>query len=209
MGQDGAEFRRLSDAPHPLAPGQLVRWAWAFYLALALAAVVWIGVREGPIRRELFLGETLAAVGIDLSLGVGAGLGLVALWGAVCRRPLARELEARLAAAIGSLGSVEVVALAILSGFAEELFFRGAVQRAWGLVPAALTFALLHTGRGRAFLLWTAFAAIAGFAFGALVALRGTLAPAIVAHALVNAVNLRRLAQPFRDRLPTLNAGDP
>jgi len=54
------------------------------------------------------------------------------------------------------------VALAVLSGFAEELFFRGAVQGAFGWLPATLAFAVLHSGPGKAFRLWILFAAIAG-----------------------------------------------
>jgi uncharacterized protein len=82
----------------------------------------------------------------------------------------------------------------VLSGFAEELFFRGAVQGAIGWLPATLAFALLHTGPGRAFRLWTLFALLAGLLFGALMELRGNLLGPVVAHFLVNAVNLWRLA---------------
>jgi len=98
-------------------------------------------------------------------------------------------------AALGPLQPGEAVALAVLSGFAEELFFRGAVQGAFGWLPATLAFAVLHSGPGKAFRLWTLFAAVAGLVFAGLTVWRGNLLAPIVGHFLVNAVNLGRLAR--------------
>jgi membrane protease YdiL (CAAX protease family) len=182
-----------TSAPAPPAPGRLYRLAWGLYMALALAGAVWIGFREGVIPLRLFLDPR--QWWLDLLLGLGAGLLLLGLWkGAERAFPLAQELENQLGAVLGPLGRSEVIALAVLSGFAEELFFRGAVQGAIGWLPATLAFALLHTGPGRAFRLWTLFALLAGLLFGGLMELRGNLLAPVVAHFLVNAVNLWRLA---------------
>ena len=56
-------------------------------------------------------------------------------------------------------------------------------------------FAALHTGRQRGLWIWTLFALIAGLLFGGLVLLAGNLLPAVIAHFVVNAVNLSRLAR--------------
>ena len=88
----------------------------------------------------------------------------------------------------------EIVALALLSGFAEELFFRGAVQGAWGWLPATVLFTLLHTGPGSTYKAWTAFAGVAGLALAGLMLWRGNLLAPILAHVVVNAVNLNQLA---------------
>lgn len=182
-----------TSAPAPPAPGRLYRLAWGLYMALALAGAVWIGFREGVIPLRLFVDPR--QWWLDLLLGVGAGLLLLGLWkGSERVFPLARELEDQLGAVLGPLGRSEVIALAVLSGFAEELFFRGAVQGAIGWLPATLAFAVLHTGPGRAFRLWTLFALLAGLLFGGLMELRGNLLGPVVAHFLVNAVNLWRLA---------------
>lgn len=186
-----------------LEPGRLYRFAWGFYLMIALAGALWIGLRQGVIPSSLFFdpGEWW----IDLGLGTGAGAGLLAFWwGAERAFPLARELGDRLAALLGPVSTAEAVALALLSGFAEELFFRGAVQGAWGWVAATLLFALLHSGPGPAFRFWTFFAVIAGAIFGGLMVWRGNLLGPMVGHFLVNAVNLSRLASRGRDsaRLP-------
>ena len=111
------------------------------------------------------------------------------------RVPRARALEAQIAGLLGPLQPVEAVALALLSGFAEELFFRGAMQAAWGWVPATLVFALLHAGPGPAYRIWTVFALVAGLLFAAVVEWRGNVSAAVLAHVLVNTVNLQRLSR--------------
>ena len=190
-------------SPIPLEPGRVYRFAWLLYLGMALAASLWIGLREGVVPLSLFV--DVRRWWVDLGLGVAAGLLLLAVWwGAGRAFALARDLEGQLAQLLGTISTGEALALAVLSGFAEELFFRGAVQGAWGWLPASILFALLHSGPGRAFRLWTLFAAIAGLLFGGLMAWRGNLLAPIVGHMLVNAVNLRRLASQAGDsvRLP-------
>jgi membrane protease YdiL (CAAX protease family) len=182
----------------PLAPGRLYRFAWSLYLFMALAGILWIGVRQGRIPLALFVAPD--RWWLDLGLGLGAGLLLLALWwGAERVFPLARDLEARLAGLLGAITLSEAVGLALLSGFAEELFFRGAVQGTLGWVGATVLFGLLHSGPGKAFRLWTLFALLAGLILGGLMVWRGNLLGPFVGHFLVNAVNLRRLASRVGD----------
>lgn len=178
-------------------PGQIYRLAWILYLVLAVVGAIWVGWRRGSIPLELFI--DLDGWWIDLGLGVGAGLLLIGVW-EVARYifPLARELERSIAKILSSVDVSEAVALAILSGFAEELFFRGAVQGAFashGWFWAAILFAVLHTGSGKAFRLWTVFAFIAGVVLGLLMHWRGNLLAPVVGHMVVNGVNLTRIAR--------------
>lgn len=176
------------------APGRLYRLAWSLYLFMAVGGAVWIGWRRGVIPLSLFF--DVRTWWLDLLLGVAAALLLLGVWiGAERTVPLARELDDQILAALGPLQPGEVVALAVLSGFAEELFFRGAVQGAFGWLPATLAFAVLHSGPGKAFRLWTLFAAVAGLVFAGLTVWRGNLLAPIAGHFLVNAVNLGRLAR--------------
>ncbi|MGB3563468.1 MAG: type II CAAX endopeptidase family protein [Thermoanaerobaculia bacterium] len=171
--------------------------AWAFYLILAISGVVWIGWRDGSVRLGHFFNPETWWV--DTATGVGAAGLLLALWEAGRRIfPTARQLEHRLAELLGPIDLSEVVALALLSGFAEELFFRGAVQGSWGWLPATVLFALLHTGPGPAFRLWTLFAAVAGMVLAALMIWRGNLLAPVVAHGLLNGINLARLVKSER-----------
>jgi membrane protease YdiL (CAAX protease family) len=189
--------------PSPAPPGRLYRFAWGLYLVLALGGILWIGAQRGIIPLSLFVDAD--RWWLDLGLGVGSGLLLLSVWwGAERRFPLAKEVEARLASALGPLTVSEAVGLALLSGFAEELFFRGAVQQALGWIAATLLFGLLHSGPGRELRLWALFALVAGGVFGGIMAWRGNLLGPVVGHVLVNAVNLRRLASRSGDsvRLP-------
>lgn len=168
------------------------RFAWIFYLIVAVAGALWIGWQQGAIQPAIFLNpETWW---LDAALGAATGGLLVAFWRVVRQRlASARELERQLAELLGPLGRHEIVGLALLSGFAEELFFRGAVQGTWGWLPATVLFTLLHTGPGRAYRAWTAFAGVAGLALAGLMLWRGNLLAPVIAHVVVNAVNLDRL----------------
>jgi membrane protease YdiL (CAAX protease family) len=178
----------------PARSSALYRLAWIFYLALAVAGALWIGLERGPNAARLFVVPRQLA--LDVAAGLAAALVLGGGWWLARRgTSLAGELERRLASVLVGVGAPELVALALLSGFAEELFFRGAVQGAWGPVAATLLFALLHNGRGREFRLWSLFALLAGATFAALTVWRGTLLPAMLAHVVVNHFGLRRLAR--------------
>ena len=183
------------ETPPEAVPGdQLYRIAWVFYLFLAIGGALWVGARDGTIPLALFVDP--AGWWIDLGLGVAAGGLLLGLWQAGLKLlRSAGELEAKLAEMLRGVEAPEVIALALLSGFAEELFFRGAVQSAWGWPIATLLFALLHVGPGAAFRSWTLFAALAGLIFAGLMEWRGNLLSPVLAHVLVNAVNLGRLAR--------------
>ena len=181
-------------APEALPGDQLYRIAWVFYLFLAIGGALWVGARSGTIRLELFVDA--AGWWVDLGLGLAAGGLLLLLWQAGLRLlPSASSLESKLGEILKGVDTPEVIALALLSGFAEELFFRGAVQGAWGWPLATLLFALLHVGPGAAFRSWTVFAGVAGLLFAMLMLWRGNLLAPVVAHVLVNAINLGRLTR--------------
>lgn len=181
---------------------RLYRVAWVVYLLLAIAGAIWMGLAADDGGGGLAVARFVdpATWWVDLLWGLAAGAALLGLWLAGrALLPLARELERAIGAILDGLSPSDAFALALISGFAEELFFRGAVQGSWGVVAATVLFALLHTGPGRPFLLWTAFALVAGAVFGGLALLRGNLLAPIVAHVAVNAVNLTRLAKSTRD----------
>lgn len=187
-----------------MPPGRLYRLGWVVYLLMAVAGILWIGFRlDGPIPLSLFVDRR--GWWLDLLLGIGSGLVLLGIWWSAERLfPLARQLEDQLAAVLGALSAPEAFGLAVISGLAEELFFRGAVQGQWGWLPATVLFAVLHSGPGRAFRLWTLFAVLAGALFGGLMLWRGNLLAPVIGHFLVNGVNLRRLTSRGSDsaRLP-------
>jgi membrane protease YdiL (CAAX protease family) len=194
------EAQREQESTH------VVKAAWAFYLLLAVGGVVWVGSREGAIPLALFVDT--GSWWIDVAAGLGCGGLLLAAWNLGLRRlGAAHDLEDRLAELLGPLTVDQALVLAFFSGVAEELFFRGAVQGSWGWLWATLLFALLHTGPGLSLGLWSAFAAVAGGLFGALMLWRGNLLAPMLAHFSINAVNLYRLGRAARAATESAAAG--
>lgn len=178
-----------------------------FYLLLATAGTLWLGWQRGRLGLGLFVAP--GGWGIDLGAGIVLGGSLLAGW-RLWRRlsATARRIEAELAALLAPLSRGEAVALAVISALAEEVFFRGALQGAIGWLPTALLFALLHLGPGRNLRLWSLFALAAGLVLGAWVHWRGALGGAILAHLLVNGVNLLALARRSRTAAPGSERGE-
>ncbi len=186
--------------PPPPGENRFVRMGLVFYGILAAAGVVWrVGFYDEPIF-FVSAGATLEDVAWtrDLFLGVASALFLIGVSDVMTRRTEWGDKLARaMAAALGPLSIPNAVLLAFASGFAEELFFRGALQPRAGLVLASLLFGCVHFVPQRAFLPWTAFAIVAGFGFGALFLYTGNLLAPIVAHTLVNAINLPLLVRRY------------
>lgn len=176
------------------AGASFYRIAWLFYLGLAIAGLLWVGAQRGRLGLELFFDP--GSWWIDCGAGIALGGGLLAFWWLLLHFVVAaRTLEEELARLLAPLAVAEAISLAVISAIAEELFFRGALQGALGFLPAAVLFALLHAGPGKGFRIWTLFALAGGLTLGALVALRGPLGGAILAHLIVNGVNLVRLVR--------------
>jgi len=106
-----------------------------------------------------------------------------------------RSLSMEFSRLLKGLSWPQVFVLALTSGVAEEALFRGAIQPELGLVLASAIFAGLHIGPTRRYLWWTAFAFVVGLLFGVLYDWRGSLTTPIVAHMLVNLLNIRHLSR--------------
>ncbi|MGB3632468.1 MAG: type II CAAX endopeptidase family protein [Rubrobacteraceae bacterium] len=161
---------------------RFVRQAALFYGALAVAAAVWNGLRDrefaltNSIAQSLLLGTLTAAATISLG---------VLFYRLV---PIMRQISDELAPTlVDGTDKSSLVLISIFSGIGEEMFFRGAVQPEFGLVVAALAFGLVHIGPDRRYLVWTAWAVLAGFLFGFLYELSGGLLAPVIAHATHNA----------------------
>ena len=183
--------------PHPRPRPPLVRLALAFYALVLLAAfagaalagrpLAWLapgsGGSPGSALRSLAAGVLAAAIVVALSQQLTQ------------RTRLGERLARALAAALGPLTLAECWLLALVSGVAEEAFFRGALQPQVGLVAACLLFGAAHFVPRRELLPWTGFAVAAGFLLGWLYDATGGLLAPVVAHAGINGVNLRRLSR--------------
>ncbi len=129
--------------------------------------------------------------GSDLALGLAAGAVLLAASHLATRTTRwGEELARALAEALGSIPLAGAIGLALASGIAEEMLFRGALQPRVGWMAAGVLFGLVHFAPRRELLPWTGFAIVAGLLFGGLFQVTGNLVAPIVAHVLVNAVNI-------------------
>lgn len=189
----------LADPPGP----DFVRMGLLFYGAMAIIAVLWrVGVHHEPI---FFSSDAFANAGLfwvrDVGIGLGVGGAVVVLSGLVTRFTEWGERLARsMAEALGPLSTPDALLLACASGLAEEMFFRGALQPRVGLVLASLIFGVVHFVPRREFLPWTGFALAAGFGFGVLYSATGNLLAPVVAHTLVNGINLPLLISQYGKR---------
>ena len=87
--------------------------------------------------------------------------------------------------------------MAVASGFSEELLFRGALQPRVGLLVASVLFGAVHFVPRRQLLPWTGFAIAVGLLFGWMFETTGNLVAPVVAHCVVNGVNLPLLIRQY------------
>ena len=176
---------------------RFVSFAAVFYGLLVVAAAIWCGLRNMDLP---LLGPRPLS---GLLLGCATAVATVTLSLAVYRLvPLARKLAEELAPnLVDRADRTGLVLVALFSGVGEEVFFRGAVQQEFGIVIASVAFGLAHVGPDRRYLLWTAWAAVAGVIFGVLFEASGGLLAPVTAHAAHNAATLL-IWKRSRDRVP-------
>lgn len=189
--------------------GQLVRRLrlgvalYAAMIAIAVGIAWWRGaslVEQAP-SPVLPLGELgappwLAQLGLSLVLGAALAWLTVASTGLLVRRVRwARALRAEFRAALEGATDGDLALLALASGTAEELLFRGAIQPVLGLVLTSLLFGAVHFVPSRALLPWTAWAGVMGLLLGLVYDATGSIAGCVLAHVAINAINLRRIVR--------------
>lgn len=138
----------------------------------------------GPGSREaisMLAGAVFAAIVIVISR-VG-----------VTRWSWAKRLHQDLRPVATELSTPWIVAVAAVSAIGEELLFRSLLVPWIGAIPQAIVFGLLHQVRGPSRWVWVTWATIAGLFFGGLYELLGTLSGPVLAHGLINGVNLHYL----------------
>lgn len=185
---------RFADASLNLAAGRIaVGYALLASLATALALALQEGVPWEYPDPWLVLG-TGASLGMSAGLGVALAL-LLILGTRVCvnRFGWARALHLELRPVASGLANSRIVLIAGFSSLGEELLFRGLLQPWLGLVLAAVLFGVVHQIPGRSRWVWVSWATLVGLALGAIYSLTGSLLGPLLAHAIINAVNLAYL----------------
>ncbi len=177
------------------SPNRITALALAIYVPLTIGALVWarlaghgsIWSLHAPWMDQTYLARFL----VSIVLGFLLATSIVALTPRVVERAAwARALHEELKGVIGSLRSGEITLLALASGFAEELFFRGAMQPSLGLWWTSLIFGLVHVGPRRSFFAWAVWAGVVGLALGSIFELTGVLWGPVLAHVWINQRNM-------------------
>lgn len=191
----------------PTGPGaeddsgpDFVRVGLYFYGAMIAAALLWRMGLYGESILYTAEADPSRAIrwGWDIAIGLATGLVVVALSAAMTRLTGWGDALARaLGTALKGLRVRDGLLLALASGIGEELFFRGALQPRVGLVLASLAFGAVHFVPRRDMLPWSGFAVAAGLLFGALFEWTGNVVAPVVAHIVVNAVNLPLLIREY------------
>lgn len=144
--------------------------------------------------------ELAPALLVDASkMLVGAGAGLAIAVVSLSMFYLGKKIRAlqnlrdiiveQIAPIFAGVRFADVFVVAAVSGFCEEILFRGVMQQQFGLLPTSLIFGLFHcpSFRHLSYGLW---AFSAGFVLGWLYISTGNLWVPIIAHAVSNAVSL-------------------
>jgi hypothetical protein len=169
--------------PVPVAFAATVVYVPLLIVGLVLA-IFWQKTIPGPHATPARMAE-------DIGIGLATGLALVGITWVLARflGPLQQQ-EREFRRVLGPLGARDMVLLALLSGVAEEVLFRGVVQPMLGYVATSILFGALHFVPALVFLPWTVFALATGFLFGWMFEARESVIAPTIAHVVVNAINL-------------------
>ncbi len=128
-------------------------------------------------------------------VGSVVGISCVAVLWLLRAVPPLKRLEDWQRGVVVGWTTTDAVAVAIVSGLAEEALLRAFLQPVIGLLPAAVLFAVLHLVPDRGLWVWPVFALASGLVLGALFNAHGYPAAA-AAHIVINLIALVRLRRP-------------
>lgn len=131
-------------------------------------------------------------------VGSAVGLGCVAVLWLLRTVPALKRLEDWQRKVVVGWTTTDAVAVAVVSGLAEEALLRAFLQPVIGLLPAAVLFAVLHFVPDRRLWIWPVFALASGLVLGVLFNAHGYPAAA-AAHIVINLIALLRLRRPELD----------
>ena len=178
--------------------------AFKVYFVLALVSLIWIRLQK-RLTVDLFLGTQWEQFPKIFVMALGATGFLIGLFLFSTRNFLwARQLEAELSRILVPLRPWEIGVISLLSGFAEELFFRGALQPVIGLISASLLFGIAHFVPRNPFWPWSIQAAFAGFLLGSIYELTHLLYPVMLAHSVTNFVLIMIMNRRYSTQIQTL-----
>lgn len=167
----------------------------ASYVALGTAGALWSFFARGTLLAAPDAEPRLPEPWRPL-LGVALTLALawVTLRGTrllVARTRWAAQLHGHLRSELLGLSAPQMVLLAGLSAWSEELLFRAALGPSVGFLGSSLLFGLVHYAPGESYVPRALWAGGMGLCLSALYLVSGTLLAPIAAHWLINYENMQ------------------
>lgn len=166
----------------------------AVFYSVIFFLSLWVHVQEKTfLFPQKASGQTL---GLHLMCGILAA-GFILLFGIILNRSSNRfrKLSQDMASLLEGMSVSDFFALAAFSSIAEECLFRGVLQANIGLLASAFLFGIAHMGFGKRGYPWMFFAFGSGLVLGGLYQSTENLLAPILAHFIVNFVNLYRLRE--------------
>lgn len=167
--------------------------------ALLLVAAVWMYFAHIELRGHFQFQALPLLWGIALSIASSAlAIALVVLGKRISfLSGLTKMSEEFLQPLVGLLGPADILLLSLLSGFCEEVLFRGILQAQIGVFAASFVFGIFHdpSFKQKSYII---LATLAGLALGLLYQWTGNLWSCILAHAAHNFVAMISLRYFFK-----------
>lgn len=166
----------------------LVALAWGYFVS---GRFVWLHPGHAVEADHYWRHAPLGAV-------VGAGFGLLMVLGSrllTARSDFGKRLHMEFHEVLVGLRTRDAFWLALFSAVGEEALFRGVLQPALGLLLTSAVFGLVHVPLRRGLWPWPLLAFSMGLAFGALFEICGDLGGPVIAHFLINFLNLRHISR--------------
>lgn len=182
--------------------GTVVTMTIVIEALLLLCATLWMFFGQVEIRQLLSMHKTVRT----LAAGIGAGL-LISLSNLIILvaarkwsdkvfvlRSMKDLIMKEMVPIFASLKAGDRLFIALISGFCEEIFFRGVLEKACGVETSALCFGVAHLPSIYYFP-YAVWAVLVGLGMSALVQFTGSLWAAIFAHATINLISLNWLGR--------------
>jgi len=159
---------------------------------LLAVSIVWINIspKDNVFKYFIFSFKLLflgIAVGITLAI---AGYLFYFFAKKTKKFPATIELfEQMLAPTFSNFKVFDLIALSCIAGFCEEIFFRGLVLPAFGIILSSIAFGMLHFP-GKKFWIYALWATASGFLLGFMFKISGSLWLPITAHSVNNLIGM-------------------
>lgn len=179
--------------PPKFSRGQLLALIIVMEALLLLVATIWCWIAKIDLLPVLSLHNPAV-----LLVGVGVGLVMAAFSFALSalgkrfrhKFPFFASFEEfiqeTLAPIFSEVNPLDILLIALASGFCEEVFFRGVLQSQFGLVIASIVFGLFHVTGQKKHMFYVVWAALAGAMLGSLLMIFNSLWVPIIAHIINN-----------------------